>query len=62
MQCGVLCDVFILVNDAIRQFPSRFIRSVPYLTFDLNNRSTNLTNEEIQEILYYLNRKKKILI
>ena len=50
-------DVFILVNDAIRHFPCRFIRSIPYLTFDLHSRRAYLNIDEIQQIIHYLSSK-----
>lgn len=57
MKYGVLHDVFILINDAICHFPHRFLRSVPYLSFDLHDRSAELNDNEIQEIIYYLKSK-----
>ena len=47
-------DVFLLVNDAIRSFPCRVLQSIPYLTFDLHEHSTQFTNEKFTELLYYL--------
>ncbi|CAF1557190.1 unnamed protein product [Rotaria sp. Silwood1] len=49
-------DVFILINEAIEHFPCKFIRSIPYLTVDLHHRAPQWNNNEIHEVIYYLNK------
>ncbi|CAF0930500.1 unnamed protein product [Rotaria sordida] len=52
---GVLRDVFIFINDAIQHFSCHLIKSVPYLTFDLRVRTAQLTDDEVREVIDYLN-------
>ncbi|CAF5114865.1 unnamed protein product [Rotaria sp. Silwood1] len=54
---GVLRDVFIFINDAIQYFSCHLIKSVPYLTFDLRTRVAQLNDDEIREVIDYLNSK-----
>ncbi|CAF4532988.1 unnamed protein product [Rotaria sp. Silwood1] len=54
---GVLRDVFIFINDAIQYFSCHLIKSVPYLTFDLRTRAAQLNDDEIREVIDYLNSK-----
>jgi len=60
-QRGVLRDVFVLINEAICHFPCNFIRSIPYITVDLDKCTPQLTDEKIQEVIYYLNSKMEVL-
>ncbi|CAF3952618.1 unnamed protein product, partial [Rotaria sp. Silwood2] len=57
---GVLRDVFIFINDAIQHVSCHLIKSVPYLTFDLRVRAAKLTDDEVQEVIDYLNSKIQI--
>ncbi|CAF1165094.1 unnamed protein product, partial [Rotaria sordida] len=56
IQRDTMRDVFILVNEAIEQFPCQFIRSVPYLTVDLHHRTPQWNENEIHEVISYLNK------
>jgi hypothetical protein len=56
-----LRDVFVLINEAICHFPCHIIRSIPYITFNLDECTPKLINDKIQEVIYYLTSKIEVL-
>jgi hypothetical protein len=60
VQNGVMHDVFVFINDAIEHFSCDFIRCIPYLNFDLNLRSDQLQDVEVNELIHYLTSKNHI--
>ncbi|CAF3391060.1 unnamed protein product [Rotaria sp. Silwood2] len=56
IQHDTMRDIFILVNEAIEYFPCQFIRSIPYLTVDLRHRAPQWNENEIGEVISYINK------
>ena len=52
-------DVFIFVNDGLEYFSCDIIRSIPHLSFDLRQRSHQLQEAEVNELIYYLTSRHR---
>ena len=57
---GVLRDLSLILNNTVLYLPYRFLRSIPYLTVDLQTQSSQLNSENIKEIIFYRQSNIKI--